>query len=156
MKRLLILCCILGAACSSTRPGQTSTSSQPGHGAISLTIAPNPIVAKRVSGTVYDFPFDVIVRETGGHPVTITRVSADVTALGGLHVANESYDAAKIQSMGYSTTVPANGELRYHLAPRRDVTNDALFNGVAAELRVDGVDDTGTVTSARTTVTVTK
>lgn len=156
MKRLFLLCLILGAACSSSNPGRTSSNSQPGHGAISLTIAPNPIVAMRVSGTTYDFPFDVIIRETGGHPLTITRVSADVTALGGIRVANETYDAAKITSMGYATNVPANGELRYHFAPRRDVTNDALFSGVAADLRVDATDDTGTAASASTTVTVTK
>jgi hypothetical protein len=155
MRRALALL-ILAAACSSTHPGQTSSSAQPGHGAISLTIAPNPIVATKASGSTYDFPFDVIVRETGGHPVTITRVSADVTALGGIRVGNETYDASKIQSMGYSTTVPANGELRYHFAPRREVSDDRLFSGVAADVRVDAVDDSGTATSASTTVTVTK
>lgn len=155
MKKLLALLLFVAAACSSSHPGQSSTVSQPGHGAISLTIAPNPIVATKVSGTTFDFPFDVVIRETGGHSVTISRVSADVNALGGIRVANESYDAAKIQSMGYSTTVPANGELRYHFAPRRDVTDERLFSGVSANLRVDATDDTGTATSATTTVTVT-
>jgi hypothetical protein len=155
MKRALLLFVFIAAACSSTHPGQTSTSAVPGHAAISLTVAPNPIVATKVSGTTYDFPFDVIIRETGGHPVTITRVSADVSALGGIRVANETYDAARIRQMGYSTSVPANGELRYHFAPRRDVTDDRLFTGVSAALRVDAVDDTGTNASATTTVTVT-
>jgi hypothetical protein len=154
MKKAFALALFFATACASTHPGQTSASAQPGHGAISLTIAPNPIVATKVSGTTYDFPFDVVIRETGGHAVTITRVSADVTALGGIHVANETYDAARIQQMGYSTSVPASGELRYHFAPRRDVTDDRLFTGVSADLRVDATDDTGTNTSAATTVTV--
>jgi hypothetical protein len=127
-----------------------------GHGAITVQVAPNPIVAQPVSGNVYDFPFDVIVRETGGHSVTITSVTADVTAMGGLRVAQDSYDAAKINSLGYSTTLPANGELRYHFAPRRSVPDERLFSGVSAQLTVDATDETGTATSAKTTVTVSR
>jgi hypothetical protein len=127
-----------------------------GHGAITVQVAPNPIVAQPVSGNVYDFPFDVIVRENGGHSVTITSVTADVTAMGGLRVAQDSYDAAKINSLGYSTTLPANGELRYHFAPRRSVPDERLFSGVSAQLTVDATDETGTATSAKTTVTVSR
>jgi len=128
--------------------------SQPGHGAIAVQVAPNPIVAQPVTGSVYDFPFDVIVHEAGGHPVNITRVTADVTALGGIRVAEDSYDAAKINSLGYSTTLPPNGELKYHFSPRRSVADESLFGGVSAELTVEATDDTGTATSAKTTVTV--
>lgn len=126
----------------------------PGHGAITVQVAPNPIVAQPVSGNVYDFPFDIIVRETGGHPVNINRVTADVTAIGGIRVAQDSYDAAKINSLGYSTALPAHGELRYHFAPRRSVADEGLFSGVSAELTVEATDDSGTATSAKTTVTV--
>ena len=122
MKRAALLPLILLASyCSTGTGGTQSTTTQPGHGAISIQVAPNPIVAQPVTGDVYDFPFDVIMRETGGHPVTITRVTAEVTALGGIPVAQDSYDAAKINSLGYSTALPANGELRYHFAPRRSV-----------------------------------
>ena len=148
---------LLVCACSSGRPGATQTSAVPGHGAISLTVVPNPIVAQKVSGTTYDFPFDVIVRETGGHPLTINRVSADMYAsVGGIKVGSESYDAAKIQSLGYATSVPANGELRYHFAPRKTVQDDRLFGGVYGDVRVDAADETGTATSATVRVTVTR
>jgi hypothetical protein len=133
-----------------------SSSARQGHGAITVQVAPNPIVAQPVSGNVYDFPFDVIVRETGGHAVTITSVTADVTAMGGFRVAQDSYDAAKINSLGFSTTLPANGELRYHFAPRRSVPDEGLFTGVSAQLTVDASDDTGIATSAKTAVTVRK
>lgn len=121
---------------------------------ITVQVAPNPIVAQPVSGNVYDFPFDIIVRETSGHAVTIDRVTADVTAMGGIHVAQDSYDAAKINSLGFATTLAPNGERRYHFAPRRSVPDERLFSGVSAELTVDATDDTGTATSAKTTVTV--
>jgi len=148
---------LLVCACSSARPGTTQTSAVPGHGAITLSVVPNPIVAQKVSGTTYDFPFDVIVRETGGHAVTINRVTADMySSVGGIKVGSESYDAAKIQSLGYSTSVPANGELRYHLAPRKTVQDERLFGGVYGDVRVDATDDTGTPTSATVRVTITR
>lgn len=130
------------------------TNAQPGHGAISIQVIPNPIVANSVGGNTYEFPFEVVVRETGGHPVNVTRVSADVLALGTIRVATESYDAARIQSLGYQTSLPANGELRYRFTPRETVTDDRLFGGVEAQLTVEATDDTGTPTSAKTTVTV--
>jgi hypothetical protein len=118
-------------------------------------VSPNPIIATKVSGETYEFPFEVLIRETGGRPVEITRVSADVYALGGtIRIANESYDAARIRSLGYSTSIPANGQVRYRFAQRREVPDDRLFGSVSADLRVDGRDDTGTATTASTTVTV--
>jgi hypothetical protein len=156
VKRAALLPILLFAAYCTSGAGGAASSAQPGHGAITVQVAPNPIVAQPVSGNVYDFPFDVIVRETGGRPVTIAGVTADVTAMGGFRVAQDSYDAAKINSLGYSTTLPANGELRYHFAPRRSVPDEGLFSGVSAELTVNGTDDTGTATSAKTTVTVRK
>jgi len=145
---------LLAAYCTSGAGGAQSSSALPGHGAITVQVVPNPIVAQPVSGNVYDFPFDVIVHETGGHPVNITGVTVDVTAMGGLRVAQDSYDAAKINSLGFSTTLPANGELHYHFAPRRSVADERLFSGVSAELTVNAADDTGTAASAKTTVTV--
>lgn len=148
---------LLVCACASTKPGATQTSSTPGHGAITLTVVPNPIVAQKVSGDTYDFPFDVVVRETGGHAVTINRVTADMYAsLGGIKIGSESYDAAKIQALGFSTSVPANGELRYHFAPRKNVQDDRLFGGVYGDVRAEGTDDTGAPTSATVRITVTR
>ena len=155
MKRLTLALALVAfttycAGGGSSRPPAT----RPGNGAISISIVPNPIVAKAVSGSTYDFPFDVVIRETGGRPVEITRVSADVYALGGIRVTNESYDAERIRKLGYGTTVPANGELRYRFVPRENVPDDRLFGGVSARLRVDGTDDGGTPLVATTEVTV--
>jgi hypothetical protein len=145
---------VFAAACAGTGGGGSSTTSAPGHGAIAITISPNPIVATQVSGNTYDFPFEVIVRETGGRAVNISRVSADVYALGGIRIGTETYDTAKITSLGYSTSVPANGELRYRFNPRRTVTDERLFSAVSADVTVEGTDDAGTPTTARTTVSV--
>ena len=157
MKRLAVLTVLLTMlACAAPQAGTSRNTAQPGHGAISLTIQPNPIVARKASGDNYEFPFDAIVRESGGHAVTISRVSLDVYAVAGLKVGSESYDAARIGQLGYSTTVPANGELRYHFTPAKSVGDDRLFGSVYGEVRVEGTDDTGTPTSASTTVTVSR
>lgn len=153
MKKLLLPLLFLLAACGGSQ--QPGTRSVPGHGALSVEIVPNPVVAKRVSGETYDLPFEVVVRETGGRPVEITQVSATANLPGGLSLPIESWDAARIQSMGYKTTVPANGTLRYRFTPRREVP-EAVFGGVTARLLVEGHDDTGTATSATTTVSVTR
>ena len=149
----LALIVVLASSCSSSGPS-SSSNALPGHGAISISIVPNPILATKAPGDQYDFPFEVVVRETGGHPVTVNRVSADVKALGGIPVASERYDAARIAALGYSTTIAANGELRYRFNPRKSVPDDRLFGNVTADLTVDGTDDTGTPTQARTRVTV--
>lgn len=157
MRRLtaLIPLLLLASFCAGGRGGNVNTA-VPGHGALNVAINPNPIVASRVSGSTFDFPFEVVLRETGGHPVEITRVSANVFALGGIQVGSEAYDAARIRSLGYSTHVPAGGELRYRFSQRRDVPNELLFQGVSADIRVEGLDDTGAPTTAGTNVSVRK
>jgi hypothetical protein len=139
------------AGCGGTQPGVTSV---PGHGAVAIEVIPNPIVATAVSGNTYDFPFEVVVRETGGHRITVQRVSANVVLGGGLSLARESWDAERIRSMGYDTTIAAGAEVRYRFSPRKEVPDERLFGGVSAELRVDATDDTGAATNATTVVTV--
>jgi hypothetical protein len=156
MKRVVLISIsilLLSAACA-TQDADTQPSALPGHGAIAMTIVPNPIVATSLGGDMYEFPFEIVVRETGGHPVRITSVSTDVYALGAMRVASESYDTAKINSLGYATSLPAQGELRYAFRPRKQVTDERLFGGVTAEVQVDAVDDTGTSASTSTTVSI--
>jgi len=157
MKRVVLISIsilLLSAACATTQDADSRPSTQPGHGAIAMTIVPNPIVATSLGGGMYEFPFEIVVRETGGHPVRITNVSTDVYALGAFRVASESYDAAKINSLGYATSLPAYGELRYAFRPRKQVTDQRLFGGVTAEVQADAVDDTGMSASTSTTVSI--
>jgi hypothetical protein len=152
MRKLLLPLLFFAMACGSSSPVDRAT---PGHGAITVQIVPNPVVARQVSGGMYEVPFEVVVRETGGRRVDITRVSATATVGGGLTFDLESWDADRIRSMGYRTSLAPNGELRYRFAPRREVP-EAVFGGVTARLLVEGRDDTGTEASASTTVTVTR
>lgn len=146
-----LLLTIALAACSGAQSGTTSV---PGQGAIAVEVVPNPIVATRTSGTMFEFPFDVIVRETGGRPVNVTQVTATVFGPGGLNLGRENWDATRIRALGFRTDIPARGELRYRFAPRREVPDERFIESLSAELKVDATDDTGASTSATTAVTV--
>jgi hypothetical protein len=148
---LVVALVIALTACSSARPG---VSSVPGQGAVAIEVIPNPIVATPVSGNTYDFPFEVVVRETGGRPITVQHVTATVSLGGGLTLGRESWDAGRIRSMGYNTALGPNSEVRYRFVQRKEVPDARLFGSVSAELKVEATDDTGAVTSATTVVTV--
>lgn len=151
MRRALVaLLALAFVACHGARTGVHSV---PGQGAVAIEVVPNPIIAKHISGTLWEFACDVTLRETGGRPVTVQNVSATVFA-GALQVGREEWDANRIRTMGYSTTIPAHGELRYHFAPRRDVPDERYINVLKAELLVEAIDDTSATTSASAAVTV--
>jgi hypothetical protein len=156
MRRLFPLAIALTLFACATRNSASRTNSTPGHGAISIAIQPNPIVAHRVSGATYEFPFDVSVRETGGRAVTINSITIDVYAPGGFRVGSDVYDAARIASLGFPTGIAGNGELRYHFAPRQQVGDERLIDGVYGEVRVSAADDTATPTTASTRVTLSR
>ncbi|MDP9191509.1 MAG: hypothetical protein M3P06_07385 [Acidobacteriota bacterium] len=141
---------LLIAGCSA-QPGVKSV---PGQGVVAIEVIPNPIAATPVSGSTYDFPFEVVVRETGGRAIDVQRITATVSFSGGFPLGAESWDAERIRSMGYDTRLAANGEQRYRFTPRKEVPDERLFGGVSAELKVEATDDTGTATSASTVVTV--
>lgn len=147
---------ILLALAACQRGPQSGMTSVPGHGAITIQVVPNPIVAKPVSGSTYDFPFDVVVRETGGRAITVRRVTVTVFGPGGLSLGNDSWDEQQIRAMGHSTIVAAYSEERLHFNVRKDVPDERLFSSVSAELKVEATDDTGSETSATTAVTVRK
>ncbi|HXH93234.1 MAG TPA: hypothetical protein VNN25_16745 [Thermoanaerobaculia bacterium] len=157
MRRLaFVLLLVVPIACATRQPGTTKTKTTRGHGAIELTVTPNPVLANNTGGSGYEFPFDVVVKETGGHPVTIDRVTANVYAGGGISVASESYDAPKIQSLGFATSIPAKGELHYHFNPKKEITDTSLFSSVYGDVRVEAIDDNGSRASSTATISVKK
>ena len=157
MKRVSIIAFLfLLAFCKTPQPGSSRTAAIPGHGAISVDVVPNPVVARPAGGNMYDFPLDVVVHETAGRAVTVSRVTVTVSGPAGIRLGDETWSASQIGSAGFSTNLPGNGELRYHFVPRKSVPDDRLFGSVRAELRVDAYDETSTPTSASTTVTVTR
>jgi len=129
---------------------------EPRQARLVVDILPNPIVAKPISENVYEFPFEVSLREIGGVEIEIEMLRLDVTMLGGLRVFTSEYGAEEIEKRGYSKVIPAGGNLQYRFVPRRRVTNELLFSAVAAEITVEAIDRVGNRTAAMTKVTVTR
>ena len=125
------------------------------HGVVKVAVAPNPIVAVHVDGNNYEFPFDIVLRETGGRPISITGVVVTVYAFG-LPVNVDQNDVAEIRRLGFDPNIPANGEVRYHLQPRRAVTDDRIFGSITAGVRIEATDDAGGTTSDSIRVSVTR
>jgi hypothetical protein len=145
---------VTSIGCRSTKPPAPPPAN--GRGAISVEVVPNPIVAKRVSGDMFEFPFDVVVRETGGRAINVTSVDVTVVAFAGLTLGHETWDAKRIQSTGTSTFIPARGEARYRFTQRREVPDERYLASVTARLTVAATDDAGTATSATTAVTISR
>ena len=156
MKRLIVIALVLVPLACAHQPGTDKKPVTRGHGEVTLTVTPNPVLATSAGGTMYEFPFDVVIKETGGHPVAIDRVIANVYAGGGISVATKTFDAEKIKAAGFATTIAAKSEVHYHFSPREDVLDDRLFSSVYGDVRVEAIDDNGTRASASTMITVRK
>lgn len=149
---LLAMSCAHGGGNAPVAPAPAPPATR---GVVKVAIAPNPIVAVHADGNNYEFPFDIVLRETGGRPITITGVTVTVYAFG-LPVNVDQYDIAEIRRLGFDPNLPANGDVRYHLQPRRAVTDDRIFGSITAGVRIDATDDAGGTTSDSIRVSVTR
>ena len=125
-------------------------------GTIDLDPGPDQMLLAAANTDLNDF---VAKYSPNGVPLWAQRLGdegSNPSGLGGIHVANESYDASRISSLGYPTRVSANSEIRYHFSPQKSVPDERLFGNVTAVLTVEGTDDTGARTQASTAVTVTR
>ena len=154
MIALAAVCISLTYCASPTNPTQAPI--EPGQGALSLAIDPNPIVAVRVSGDTYRFPFDIRISNPGILPVQIEEVGMEVTALGGLPVHSESMTASEIEARGYPSRLAAGETLSYHFEPTEEVPDDRIFGGVSAVLTVTGGDSSGKRITSSERVSVTR
>ncbi|HVT03144.1 MAG TPA: hypothetical protein VHL58_07165 [Thermoanaerobaculia bacterium] len=147
----LVLLLFLG--CS----GNNDTPTEPGRGALTLIVNPNPIVATRVAGTsgTYDFPFEIVLTETGGRTVTLTALHVDVKTLG-ITVLSKTYDANYLRDHNYSPVIPAGTTARYSFNLREDAPDSIFSSNVEADLQAEGVDDKGNAVRQTKTVSVTR
>jgi len=143
------------AGCGGTG-GSTTPVLVPGRAALQIFVEPNPIVAQRVSGDTYDFPFEIGIVERGGVSVEVQRVGIDVIGLGAIRLYSQTFGREEIIRRGYPTSIPAHGEVRYRFNPRKEVPDDRLFGGVSADLFVEGTDANGNAVRATQRVTVTR
>lgn len=141
---------LLSLACSRA----TEILDESRRGQLSFDIYPNPILAKRLEANLYEFPFDVSVREVGGVDVEIVGLQVDVFFLSGVRIFSQPYGPEELSRRQLPTRVAAGSNLQYSFAPRREVASETLIRGVSAEITIEGIDAQGRSTEARTRVSV--
>ncbi len=129
------------------------TAGMPVQGQLELEIHPNPVVAKPAGPRTWAFPFEVLLRESGGVDIEIEAIHVSVT-MGGVPVMRQVWDPEEVRRRGYPTTIPAGGVLHVAFAPRRELANPAILELARAAIAVDVVDRHGRRSTAVHEVTV--
>jgi hypothetical protein len=120
-------------------------------GSLQVDVYPNPIIALPVGGNVFDFPFEVSLRELGGSDVAIDQIRVEVR-MRGIPIFAQIFDETELTRRGYPSRIPANGNAQFRFSPRRQIPADFVLQHVAATIVMSGMDQTGRRTEATTTV----
>lgn len=145
---------LLAGCTSSTAPTGDPIPGAAQRAAVTVAVAPNPIIATQMADGRWDFPFRVQITERNGVHVEIEQVRADVLAFGGMRVHQQSLTREEIQRQGYPVTLAANGTLELPFRPQRNVPDPSLFNSVTATVTLEGRDANGNRVQASTSVSV--
>ncbi len=125
-------------------------------GRIELDVAPNPLVARRVSDDLYEFAFDIIMREAGGVDVRIEDFTVEGIAFRTLTVQTQTFPASYITDRGYPATIAPGRFLRFRFVKRWNIPSRLLLSGASVHVIARTVDANGRrdVTDVRIGVTV--
>ena len=147
---LLLLTVWSGCAALSTESPATL------RGRIELDVAPNPLVARLVGDDLYEFAFDIIMREAGGVDVRIEDFTVEGIAFKTLPVQTQTFPASYITDRGYPATIAAGKFLRFSFAKRWSIPSRLLLSGASLHVMARTVDANGRrdVTDVRIGVTM--
>jgi len=98
----------------------------PLHGHLVLDTNPNPLVARRVGNDLYEFEFDIIMREAGGIDVRIEDFTVEAVAFRTVVVRSQTFPASAITDRGYPASVAAGKYLQFHFVKRWNIPSAML------------------------------
>ncbi|HVR44021.1 MAG TPA: hypothetical protein VMS56_11335 [Thermoanaerobaculia bacterium] len=139
MPRSLLGAALLAAGCSGALPESPAISVR---GRVALEIHPEPIVARRLGADDWQFPFEVVLRETGGVDVEIEAIRVEVR-VGGFPLTRQIFDSEEVRRRGYPTIIEGGGVLQLAFAPVRRVADLRLLAFARAEITIEAVDRYG-------------
>jgi hypothetical protein len=144
-RTLWLIALILTSACA-------ATSEKPAilKGHLVLDVDPNPLVARRVGDDLYEFTFDILMREAGGVDVRIEDFTVDAIAFKTLTIQSQTFPATFITDRGYPAAIAAGKILRFSFVkrwkiPMRLVVSGASLRVSARTIDADGHRDTSEV-----------
>ncbi|HEX9161755.1 MAG TPA: hypothetical protein VF980_08625 [Thermoanaerobaculia bacterium] len=112
-------------------------------GHVVLDVDPNPLVARKVGNDVYEFAFDIIMREAGGVDVRIQDFTVDAIAFKTVTVQSQTFPAQFIVDHGLPASIAAGKYLRFSFVKRWTVPTRLLLSGAALHVSARTVDANG-------------
>ena len=130
---------LMFAACSSFQQEEPTIL----RGRLVLEVVPNPIVAVPVREDLYDFHFDIVMREEGGVDLTIEEFTVEAIAFNTIPVRKQTFPGSYITERGYPATVDAGKYLRFSFTKRWQLPGTLLMSGASARVTARTVDENG-------------
>lgn len=134
--------------------GAPEPATNPIRGRLEAEVLPNPVVAVATGEGSWQFPFEVVLRESGGVEIEIEAIRIRVT-VAGIPVSRQLWDSEEIRRRGYGTVLPPGGMLQYAFTPVRAVANAPLLEVARGEVEIEVVDRLGNRSSTVVTIGVT-
>lgn len=147
-----LLLLLTGAGCAGL--ATESPAARKGH--LDLDVVPNPLVARQVADDLYEFEFDIVMRESGGIAVRIENFTVEAIAFRTIPMQTQTFPASYISDRGFPTTVEAGKVLRFSFVKRWNIPSRLLLSGASLHVTARTVDAEGQrdVTGVRIGVTV--
>jgi hypothetical protein len=124
-------------------------------GHLVLDTDPNPLIARRVGDDLYEFSFDIIMREAGGVDVHIEDFTVSAIAFKTVAIRSQTYPASYITSHGYPASIGAGKYLRFSFVKRWTIPARLLLSGASLHVSARTVDADGRRDTAEAKIGVT-
>ena len=138
MARQALILLILLTACSSAPEPLAQLK---GH--LVLDTDPNPLIARRVADDVYEFAFDIVMREAGGVDVRIEDFTVEAIAFKTITAQSQTYPATYITDRGYPASISAGKFLRFSFVKRWPIPSRLLLSGASLHVMARTIDANG-------------
>lgn len=112
-------------------------------GHLILDTDPNPLIARKVGEDLYEFSFDIIMREAGGVDVRIQDFTVSAIAFKTVTVQSQTFPAAYITGRGYPAAIGAGKYLRFSFVKRWKIPARLLLSGASLHVSARTVDAGG-------------
>lgn len=104
---------------------------------------PNPLIAKKVAEDLYEFSFDIIMREGGGVDVRIEDFTVSAIAFKTVPVQSQTFPARYITDRGYPAAIGAGKYLRFRFVKRWRIPARLLLSGASLRVSARTIDAGG-------------
>ena len=114
----------------------------PIRGHLVLDTDPDPLIARQAGDNLYEFDFDIVMREAGGVGVRIEDFTVEAIAFRAIVIRSQTLPASAITERGYPAAIAAGKYLRFHFVKRWNIPT-ALLPGASLHVIAHTIDANG-------------